>query len=314
MKSRIIIRIIVYSLLSVLIFYRLKDFIFAGKRYSDIEIDSLKFAMVRIINNERQDNGIPPVSYDSVAAMSAQYHANEMKNHGFFSHYSIDGTPPYVRYSFRNGGTYAIGENVALGINYKILKIGSIKIKGGIDIKSTIAKLNRDMYMEKPPHDGHRKTILNKHYNGVGIGIAYSDTLVFYVETFTGNLIKFLNKIPDTTIAGNFMDIYGQILYDSLDLVSIEVFYDSITDSLKSGETFFYDERNTYSYSDDADLYLPGNASTMSLNNTNNIINSEESEFYGSIYTERKGYYTIVPILSDGKELFEGANVSFFAK
>ncbi|NIA23100.1 MAG: hypothetical protein GWP03_02920, partial [Proteobacteria bacterium] len=134
-------------------------------------------------------------------------------------------------------------------------------------------------------------------------------------ETFTGHYIKFLNKIPDTTFAGNMVDIFGQILYDSLNLSRIEVFYDSIPDSLKEKDSgFFYDSRDSYSYSGNVDFYLKTGEPQINLSNYHNTIDTTGNQFYGSIYTNRKGYYTIVPILSDGSNLFEGANKTFFAK
>ncbi|NIA23096.1 MAG: hypothetical protein GWP03_02900 [Proteobacteria bacterium] len=52
----------------------------------------------------------------------------------------------------------------------------------------------------------------------------------------------------------------------------------------------------------------------INLSNYHNTIDMTGNQFYGSIYTKKRGYYTIVPILSDGSNLFEGANISFFAK
>ena len=314
MKLKIIIRIIIYSLLIFILIYKLKDFFFTNSEYSKVNPNSLKINMIKIINDERESNNIPSVEYDSITSVSAQYHADEMKNHNYFSHYSINGIPPYIRYSLKSNGAFAIGENIALGANYKLLKIGFIELKGKIDIKNIIKKLNYDMYSEKPPNNGHRKTILNKHYNHIGIGIAYNDTLLFYVETFTGKYIKLLNDIPHKIKAGNSINVYAQILYDSLKLDHIKVYYDKIPDSLPLGNNFFIDQRNCYSYPDSIIYYLTAQLKININTNFYNTIQIYDNQFYGNIYTFYKGFYTIVPILSDGIDLFEGANISILAE
>ncbi len=270
--------------------------------------------MIRIINNERISNNIPSVKYDSITAVSAQYHADEMKKYNYFSHYSINGTPPYIRYSLKSSGNFSIGENIAIGTNYKLLKISFIELKGKIDIINIIKKLNCDMYSEKPPNDGHRKTILNKYYNHIGIGIAYNDTLLFYVETFTGNYIKLLSDIPQKIKAGNSINIYAQILYDSLKLDHIKVYYDKIPDSLPLDSNFFIDSRDSYGYPDSVTYYLITQLQIKCNPNIYNTIQVYNDQFYGNIYTFNRGFYTIVPILSDGNDLFEGANISILAE
>lgn len=314
MKLKIIIRIIIYSLLILILIYKLKDFFFTNSEYSKVNPNLLKTKMIRIINNERESNNISSVEYDSITAVSAQFHADEMKKYNYFSHYSINGIPPYIRYSLKSNGAFAIGENIALGANYKILKIGFIELKGKIDIKNIIRKLNYDMYSEKPPNDGHRKTILNKHYNRIGIGIAYNDTLLFYVETFTGKYIELLNDIPQNIKAGNSINIYAQILYDSLELEHIKVYYDNIPDSLPLGNDFFIDPRNSYGYPDSVIYYLTAQLQINGNPNFYNTIQIYDDQFYGNIYTFNRGVYTIVPILSDGRDLFEGANISILAE
>jgi hypothetical protein len=134
------------------------------------------------------------------------------------------------------------------------------------------------------------------------------------VETFTGKYIELLNDIPQNIKAGNSINIYAQILYDSLELEHIKVYYDNIPDSLPLGNDFFIDPRNSYGYPDSVIYYLTAQLQINGNPNFYNTIQIYDDQFYGNIYTFNKGVYTIVPILSDGRDLFEGANISILAE
>lgn len=314
MERKSTIYTVVLSIVLFIVSFQFKNLLFSNTNSPDINTDSLKTAMIKIINTERADNNVPPVKYDSVAGMSAQYHADEMKNFNFFSHYSVDGIPPYVRYSFKNGGRDIMGENISIGINYELFKFTKTGNSSKMNFKEALIKLNRIMYNEKPPHDGHRKTILNKDYNGIGIGIAYNDTLLFYVETFIGHYIKILSHIPDTIPAGKTIHLYAQIINSNFYLNHIKVYYDSIPDSLPIGNSFFYDSRDSYNFPNDTTFYVNTNFCIVGLHNYYNNIKIDWNQFFCDIYTDKPGYYTIVPVLSDKKRMFEGAYITVFAK
>src|SRR5436190_7298855 len=49
---------------------------------------------LRLVNRDREAEGLDPVTWDPVAERAGRVHATDMAEHGFTSHYGTDGSVP----------------------------------------------------------------------------------------------------------------------------------------------------------------------------------------------------------------------------
>jgi len=70
--------------------------------------------VVQLINSNRANQGLPPLSVDSRLVQAARRHSQDMATNNFFDHYGSDGSSPFDRirdagYSFRSAGETIAG-------------------------------------------------------------------------------------------------------------------------------------------------------------------------------------------------------------
>lgn len=120
----------------------------------------IAYAVLDLLNSERRDHGLAPLRMNSQLISSAHAHNLAMARHNQMSH-QLPGEAPFTsRISSAGYRWSSAGENV--GWNSQMTT-------------SAALTLERIMYNEKPPNDGHRQNILSKSYRDVGIDI-YLDT------------------------------------------------------------------------------------------------------------------------------------------
>ncbi|MBF0517300.1 MAG: CAP domain-containing protein [Nitrospirae bacterium] len=126
---------------------------------------SLKTQQLLHINKSRASHGLPPVSLDDTASKAAQRHCEAMLEGDFFGHTALNGSRPFHRYNLDEGGDGHVAENVCLFKSTTAIATDDKSI-------AELALKGHDLFMaEVPPDDGHRRTILEKHHNYVGIGV-----------------------------------------------------------------------------------------------------------------------------------------------
>jgi uncharacterized protein YkwD len=122
---------------------------------------------LRLINRDREREGLEPVVLDTTAQKAAQEHADDMAGHGYTAHWGTDGSVPETRYSAAGGMDIAF-ENAACFFDNAERKLD----QGALFLAAELERIESAFVNEKPPHDGHRKNILNPWHNRVGIGLA----------------------------------------------------------------------------------------------------------------------------------------------
>jgi uncharacterized protein YkwD len=129
------------------------------------------------INQDRAANGTGPVTLSYNQA--AQQHSDSMLYYGYFSHFDTQGLKPYMRYSLL-GGTGGDFENVAY-FSYSLSHFTSTAAA-----EDAIKILERSMVYNDSAccNNGHKFNILNPLHNKVSIGVAYSDTYLYFDEEF----------------------------------------------------------------------------------------------------------------------------------
>jgi uncharacterized protein YkwD len=126
--------------------------------------------MLRLVNNERREAGLPPMTANAVLAVAAHNHAEDMEQRNFFSHTNPDGKNSFAR--IRDAGYFGspcgctwqvwTGENIANG-------------------QQTVSQVMED-WMQSP---GHRENILNPAFTEIGFGRAGT----YWVQDFGTLLI-----------------------------------------------------------------------------------------------------------------------------
>jgi uncharacterized protein YkwD len=143
---------------------------------SQIDISELEQEVHNLINSERTNNGLRPLSWDDNIVTIAREHSKDMVDRNFFAHVNPNGEDPTERakrhgYScvkdYGSYYTYGLAENIAETPIYSDV-IGC----GSTTSLDSLAKCIVDGWMGSP---GHRENILTSTYTKTGIGIAYSD-------------------------------------------------------------------------------------------------------------------------------------------
>jgi hypothetical protein len=169
-------------------------------------------------NRERRDYGLSTLKLDDPASVVAVDHARRMVEGLFLSHWGQDGRKPYQRYSFA-GGTDAIQENCASYDDISTLSLD--------EIEESAAQLHQAMFDEKPPNDGHRRTILYPHHTHVGIGIAVVPDHLRVVELYISRYVE-VPPIPRIAAPGTRLTFSGKMLNPKHALAGIHIYYEPL--------------------------------------------------------------------------------------
>jgi len=125
---------------------------------------------LKLVNRDREVNGLPPLLLNPLISKTAQLHAEDMAKRNYFNHRSPEGLSPSDRY-INLGGLGGVGENISVKKDYPArFTFGVVEVfQRGL------------MYS-----DGHRNNILNPKYTKFGYGIAVDSTQqkIYAVQNF----------------------------------------------------------------------------------------------------------------------------------
>lgn len=148
----------------------------------------LKINQLGVINASRKKHKVQPVKLDILASRVANKMCREAAENKFLSHWNLAGEKPYHRYAFA-GGYDHVSENAFGEWTSGEYEISTESI-------SDKMKLGHEGFMkEKAPYDGHKKNIINKSHNYVGIGFYINSRQFRYYEEFIDRYLTY-NNIP----------------------------------------------------------------------------------------------------------------------
>ena len=158
-----------------------------GEGAADETRMTLRAELVRLINHDRARFGLAPVQLDAQASAIADAYCRAQIRNGTTGHFTTDGEAPYMRYSF-GGGNDGVSENAAAwSANY------------GFSDRALYDMMRRSeaaMMAELPPHDGHRRTILDPAATHVGIGLAWEHGELRMTQEFIRRYIDWARPLP----------------------------------------------------------------------------------------------------------------------
>lgn len=125
--------------------------------------ESAEDEMLILVNKERRNRGINPLTLDSTIRRVARGYSTHMLQNGFFSHTAPDGSTPFQRMQAGGVRFTIAGENLAYAPTVEIAHSGLMK------------------------SPGHRANILDPRYTRIGIGVAHAGK---YRTVFTQNFAR----------------------------------------------------------------------------------------------------------------------------
>ena len=152
---------------------------------------------LELINEDRAKFGLPPVELGTNTA--AQLHADNMLEHRYLSHWTVDGLKPYMLYSMTAGDGY-VAENAAYSgwtfEDYESNRCGSLFVNcQNVVPQEEMEDLHwRMMYDDADSDWGHRDNILRPYHQYVNIGIAWNDWFVAFVQHFESRRVELLEE------------------------------------------------------------------------------------------------------------------------
>lgn len=193
----------------------------------DVRMPVLSYEEIRdyalsLINADRERAGLKPLLL--IDDKTAQAHAEEMAGEGYTSAWDTVGLKPYMRYTL-SGGLHAVSENVALASC-------DAKPSGGqeegcvSDVIETVKKLHDRLFMKSTESGRTRDNILNKWYNGAGIGVAYNSDFVALVQDFEGKHIEWSE--PMSVTSDGVLKMSGIITTGDLGSSAITIYRDGL--------------------------------------------------------------------------------------
>jgi uncharacterized protein YkwD len=146
----------------------------------------LKLIQLEIINKSRRKFKAEPVQLDILASRVANKMSREAAENQFNGHWNMAGEKPYHRYAFA-GGKDHVSENA-----FGEWTTGRYEVTASV-ISEMMKRGHESFMAEKAPADGHKKTIIDKSHNFVGIGYFLTENQFRYYEEFVDRYFEFGN-------------------------------------------------------------------------------------------------------------------------
>ena len=203
-----------------------------------------KAVLFRRINAERTSAGLPSLIYDIFASKVGDEFCLESAAGGWVGHWDTRGRPPYLRWAEEGGVDYH-GQNV--GAHTRI----------GAPIDELAEKLLLDshqaMMAERPPDDGHRRTVLDPNWTHVGIGFAVVLGEFRMTEEFSRHVVEWV-EIPAKPVAPRGTATFSAKLPRGWNAGAVEVAFEPPAQPMNARQIA---RRHAYGYPPSIHNYLP---------------------------------------------------------
>jgi len=187
-------------------------------RFTAEQLPLARERLLQQVNEDRAAAKLNALKLDELASTVANEHARDMATGNFLSHWGSDGRKAYHRYSLA-GGTAAVQENCSAAEDISSVSPGNVL--------SDLRDMHQSMLNEKPPHDGHRKTILDPYHTHVGFGIALNNRSLRLDELYLARYVE-LDKMVTEAKPGSTIRVSGRLINASHFVNEIDVFYEPL--------------------------------------------------------------------------------------
>lgn len=136
------------------------------------DVTTLEHQVNDLINQQRIDNGLKPLVFDSKLVAIAESHSQDMITRNYFAHNTPDGQTSIDRIKTSNSQYCNSENNIAMGENI---------FEGSLYGSDDFAKYTVNSWMNSP---SHKENILERNYVSEGIGIAINGNTALVTEDF----------------------------------------------------------------------------------------------------------------------------------
>ena len=252
--------------------------------------DTLKAAVLARIQRDRAAAGLPPVAWDEAASRIADAFCAQQVREASRGHFLMDCIPPYAR----------TGLSGIFGLEAQNSVAWTTTARRFSDPAVRLALLGHDdMMAERPPEDGHRRTILDPQATHVGVGYALEGGRFQLAQEF---LARDLERLSLSLLDGSRVSVrvIGMPLSDRrLEFVTIA--REPSPSPLTREEAT---ARNRYSYPRASLAYVPTGSGRVRVVDTvtqERVHLRSNREFSFVFAPDRPGLYTMVFYMAAGE-------------
>jgi len=160
-----------------------------------------KLSLLERMNRDREAHGAPPLEYEPRAALVGDRYCLEMALSGSTGYWDALGRAPYVRWGMAGGVDYHLENAVALSGD---------DASDETQLLERLLEAHARLMAEEPPHDSHRRLILDPTMTHVGIGAASVGGQFRMSQEFTRVLLDWV-EVPDRPLrAGSLAALVAQ--------------------------------------------------------------------------------------------------------
>lgn len=271
-------------------------------RFGDEQLPLARAELLAQVNAERSAASLSQLKLDDLASGVANQHARDMVAGGFLSHWGSDGRKPFHRYALA-GGTAAVQENCSAAED--------IESVSPTRVLKDLHDMHESMLNEVPPHDGHRKTILDPFHTHVGFGIALNSRSLRLDELYLARYVE-IDPLMAEAKPGSTIRLSGRLLNPKHFLNEIDVYYEPPP---KPPDIFWLQTPRSVGWSEDVVRMRPRPLKGMVYadGKPGDFDWDHEGRFRGPVKLFRKepGIYTIVFIVrrTPADKGFPGAQI-----
>jgi uncharacterized protein YkwD len=189
----------------------------AGATYAET-FPEAKARLFQRLNRERRAAGVAPVAYDLLGASVGDAFCLDAATSRSSGHWDTAGRPPYLRWALAGGVDYH-------GENFSALTRSGAEVDGS-EVSRLLLDAHGQMMAERPPDDGHRRTVLDPEWTHVGIGAAVAGGEFRMVEEYSRRVALWV-EVPRAPVPAGSRAPFAVKLPPGWALVSLEVGYEA---------------------------------------------------------------------------------------
>jgi len=195
-----------------------------------------KARLLAVLNRERRAAGAPLLAYDLLAARVGDAFCLDAARTRSSGHWDAAGRPPYLRWG------------LAGGVDYHAENFSSLTRAGGnveeSEVPALLLDAHANMMAERPPDDGHRRTVLDPEWTHVGIGAAALGEEFRMSEEFSRHVAEWV-EVPAEPLPAGTRAPFAVKLPGGWALAAIEVGFEAPVRPLSRTEI---GRRGAYAY------------------------------------------------------------------
>lgn len=156
-------------------------------------VPAAKAELLRVINEERVAHGARPLAYDLLGAKVGDEFCDDAARNRTTGHWDLAGRAPYLRWALAGGvdhhaQNFAAESRTGYGFTESATEL--------------LKKMHAEFMAEKPPHDGHRRVVLDPVWTHVGIGYAVVGGELRMTEEYSRRVLEWAELPPGPVKAG----------------------------------------------------------------------------------------------------------------